>query len=114
MRGSELAHAFVDEGEQIFEAIRYRRIDAVVGSLAIVALCKQPFSGLLIKRSRQWNEFGEDLDFFVIARPAGKNNFEQLLKRELKRQLEIGWVDHQCAVAEAMPIFIVAVEKKDP
>src|SRR4029077_20435201 len=61
------------------------------------------------------NKFGKNLDFFIVAWPTWENDLEQLLKSEQpKRQPEIRRIDHQCVVAEAMLIFIVTVEQKNP
>ena len=67
----ELAHALVDQADEILDAIGNRRVGGVAGIFRIAALVKPAVARrvaiLQIGALRERNDFGEDFDFFVDA-----------------------------------------------
>ena len=112
----QLAHALVDQRDEIGEAIRHRRVAGVAGGLRIGALEHRAVAGAVALRVvalRQRDQLGQHRDLFVDAGAAGEEDVDRLLEIEQpERQLEVTRVEHQRAVAEAARVFVVAVEQK--
>ncbi len=114
----ELAHALVDQRDQVDQAIGHRRIDGVADLPRIDAL--QPKAdpvGVLVlgvDALRHRNHFGEDVELVGHAGPAAEQHVDDLLEVEQpERQLQIPRVEHLGALAEAAAVLIVHVEQED-
>ena len=113
----ELAHALVDQGNQVDQAIGHRRVDGIADRLGVEALQPDPVGVLVlgIDRLRQRDDFGEDVELFGHAGPAGEQHVDDFLEVEQpERQLQIARIDHQRAIAEAAAVLVVNVEQEDP
>ena len=112
----ELAHALVDQRDQIDQAIGHRRIDGVADRLGIDALQADPVGVLIlgVDALRHRNDFGENVEFLGHAGPAGEQHVDDLFEIEQpERQFQVARIEHQRAVAEAAAIFVVDVEQED-
>ena len=113
----ELAHALVDQRNQVDQAIGHRRVDGIADRLGIDALQSDPIGVLVlgIDPLRHRNDFGEDIEFLGHAGPAGEQHVDDFLEIEQpERQLQIARVENQRALAETAAVFVVNVEQEDP
>ena len=63
---------------------------------------------------RHRNHFGEDVELFGHAGPAGEQHVDDFLEIEQpERQFQVARVEHQRAIAEAAAILVVDVEQED-
>ncbi len=95
----ELAHALVDQRDQVDQAVGHRRIDGVADPPGIDAL--QPEAdpvGVLVlgvDALRHRNDFGEDVELFGHAGAAAEQHVDDLLEIEQpERQLQVARVEH--------------------
>ena len=89
----ELAHALVDQRDQVGQPIGHRRVDGVAGALRIDLLERQPIGRAAVLRVAALGErddLGEDLDLLVDARAAAEEDVDDLLEVEQpERQLQV-------------------------
>ena len=114
----ELAHALVDEADEIGEPVGHRRIDGVAGRLGIAPLDREavarPPLVLRVVALGDRNELAEDDDLLLDAGTAAEEDVDRFLEIEQpERQLEIARIEHLRAVAEAAPVLVVPVEQED-
>jgi len=113
----ELAHAFVDQRNQVDQAIGNRGVDGIADHLGIDALQPEAIGVLVlgIDSLRHRNDFGENVEFFRHAGPAGEQHIDDLFEIEQpERQLQIARIENQRAVAETAAVFVVYVEQENP
>jgi len=113
----ELAHPFIDQRDQIDQAVGHRRVDGVAARPGVHALEPEPVGVLVlgIDALRHWNDFGEDVELFGHARAAAEQHVDDFLEIEQpERQFQVARVEHQRAVAEAAAILVVNVEQENP
>ena len=113
----ELAHALVDQVDEIGEQVGYRRVDregeaAVAVGLAqtvAVAAAREGELGLGLR-----DDVGENLDFLIQARPAAEEDVDRLLEvEEPERQFQIVGVEDERFLAEGARVFVVRVDQED-
>ena len=114
----QLAHALVEQGDEILDAVGHRRIGGEADVARVAALGQHPLIGagavLQIGRLGQRDDFGEDLDFLVDARTAAEEGVDRLLEIEQpERQPQISRVEHQRLVAEAVAVFVVRIDQEE-
>ena len=113
----ELAHALVDQPDEVLELIGDGRVDGEAGALG-VDLAQAEAVGLRgamrqIHALGDGNVLGEDFELLVDRRPAAVDDVDQFLEVEQpERQLEVLRVDDVGARAEAAGEFVVAVEQE--
>ncbi len=67
-----------------------------------------------IRRLRERNDFGENLDFFLDAGTAAEERVGHLLEIEQpERQAQVARREHLRLVAEARRIFVVRIDQED-
>ena len=112
----QLAHALVDQRDQVGQAIGHRRVAGVADALGIDAL-EAGTIGVLVLRIdalRKRDHLGEDIEFLRHAGPAGEEDVDDFFEIEQpERQFQIARVEHQRAVAEAAAVLVVDVEQED-
>ena len=81
----QLAHALIEQVDQVLDAVGHRRVGGEAG-VAWIALLGQRVlvvdAVLQIGRLRQRNHFGEDLDFLLDAGPAAEKGVDRFLEIE--------------------------------
>ncbi|MGY3492604.1 hypothetical protein ACVW1B_002023 [Bradyrhizobium sp. USDA 4502] len=114
----QLAHALVDQRDQVDQTIGHRRIDGVADLLGVNAL--QPETdpvGVLVlgvDALRHRDHFGENVELLGHAGPAAEQHVDDLFEVEQpERQLQVPRVEHLRALAEAAAVFVVHVEQED-
>ena len=113
----QLAHALVDQRDQVDQPVGHRRIDGVADRLGVDALEPEPVGVLVlgVDALRHRNDFGEDVEFLRHAGTAAEQHVDDLFEIEQpERQFQVARVEHQRAVAEAAAILVVDVEQEDP
>ena len=93
----QLAHALVDQRDQVDQAIGHRRIDGVADRLGVDALQADAVGVLVlgIDRLGHRDDFGEDVELLRHAGPAGEQHVDDLFEVEQpERQLEVTWIEH--------------------
>ena len=113
----ELAHAIVDQRNQVDQPIGNRGVDGVADRLALAALQSEAIAVLILRihSLRHRNDLGENIEFVRHAGPAGEQHVDDLFEVEQpERQLQIARVEHQGAVAEAAAVLVVNVEQENP
>ena len=116
----KLAHALVEEIDQILDAIGHRRIGGEAGIFRFALLGQQAIAAaraiaiLQIGAFGERNDFRQDFDFFLDAGPAAEEGVDGLLEIEQpERQPQIARIEHIGLVAEATAIFVVRIDQKD-
>ncbi len=112
----QLAHALVDQRDQIDQAVRHRRVDGEADLLGIDALQAEPIGVLIlgVDALGDRDHLGEDVELLGHAGAAAEQHVDDFLEVEQpERQLQVPRVEHQRAVAEAAAIFVVHVEQED-
>ncbi len=112
----QLAHALVDQRDQVDEAIGHGGVDGVADRLGIDPLQPDPVGVLVLRIDalRHRNHFGEDVELFGHAGAAGEQHVDDFLEIEQpERQFQIARIEHQRAAAEAAAIFVMDVEQED-
>ncbi len=111
----QLAHALVDQRDQVDQPVRHRRIDGEADLLGIDALQPDAVGVLVlgIDALGERNDFGEDVELFRHAGAAGEQHVDDFLEVEQpERQFQVARVEHQRLLAEAAAIFVVHVEQE--
>ncbi len=109
----ELAHALVDQRDQIDQPIGHRRIEGVAAGLGIGALQSDAIGVLVlgIDRLCDRNDFRENVEFFGHAGAAGEQHVDDFLEIEQpERELQIARIEHERAIAKTPAVFVVNVE----
>ena len=112
----QLAHALVDQRDQVLQPVRHRRVDGVADLLGIDPLQADAVGVLVLRVDalRHRNHFGEDVELLGHAGTAGEQHVDDFLEVEQpERQFQVARVEHQRALAEAAAIFVVDVEQED-
>ena len=113
----ELAHALVDHGDQILDAVGHRRVDAVADALGVLLLRQRAVVRALeldIGGLGLGNRLRQDFDLFVDAGPAAEERVDRFLEIEQpERQPQIARREHLRLVAEAAAVFVVRVDQED-
>ena len=114
----ELAHALVEQVDQILDAVRHRRVGGEAGVARIFLLGDGALGGaaaiLQIGGLGERNDVGEDFDFFLDAGPAAEEGVDGFLEIEQpERQPQIARGEHLRLFAEAAAIFVVRVDQED-
>ena len=113
----QLAHAVVDHGDQIFDAVGHRRIDAVADALDVLLLRQRAIVRALeldIGGLGLGNGLRKNFDLFVDAGPAAEERIDGFLEVEQpERQPQIARREHLRLVAEAAAVFVVRVDQED-
>ena len=113
----ELAHALVDQRDQVDQPVGHRGVGGVADRLGVDALQPDPVGVLVlgIDALRHRNDLGEDVEFLGHPGTAGEQHVDDLFEIEQpERQLQIARVEDQRAIAEAAAIFVVNVEQENP
>ena len=111
----ELAHALVDQRDDVHQPVGHRRVDGVAHRLRIDPLQADAIRGLVlgIDRLGVRDHVGQDLELFRHAGAAGEDHVDEFLVVEQpERQFQVARVEHQRALAEAAAVFVVHVEQE--
>ena len=112
----ELAHAFVDQRNQVDQTVGNRRIGGIADALGIDSLQAHPI-GILVLRIdslRHRDDFGKDVQFLRHAGPAGEQHVHDLFEIEQPEwQLQIARIENEGTVTKAAAVFVVNVEQED-
>ncbi len=113
----QLAHALVEQRDQVLDAVGHRRVSGEADIARIAApgerTCRRR-AVLQIGGLRQRNDFRQDLDLFVDAGPAAEKYVDRFLEIEQpERQAQIARRQHLRLFAEAAAIFVVRVDEED-
>ena len=107
----ELAHALVDQADQVVEPVGHRGIESVARALEILLADARPVGRAAAVRHvalGDRDQLREDLDFFLHARAAAEEHVDYLFEVEQpERELEVLRRKNLRAVAEAAPVFVV-------
>ena len=113
----QLAHALVEQVDEILDAVGHRRIGGEAGVARIAFLGLRAFdidAVLQVSRFGQRNDFGQDLDFLADAGAAAEEGVDGLLEIEQpERQPQVSRGKHLRLVAETVAIFVVRIDQED-
>ena len=113
----QLAHALVEQVDQVLDAVGHRRVGGEAGVARIALLGERAIvvdAVLQIGRLRQRNDLGENFDFLVDAGPAAEEGVDRFLEIEQpERQPQIARCEHLRLFAEAAAVFVVRIDQED-
>ena len=113
----QLAHAVVEQVDEILDAVGHRRVGGETGVARVALLAERALvvdAVLQIGRLRQRDNFGEDLDFLIDAGAAAEEGVDRFLEIEQpERQPQIARREHLGLVAEAAAVFVVRVDQEE-
>ena len=113
----KLAHALVEEIDQVLDAVGHRRVGGEAGVARIFPLGQRTGgAGLVLQIGGlgERNDVGENLDFLFDAGTAAEEDVDGFFKVEQpERQPQIARREHLRLVAEAGAVFVVRVDQED-
>ena len=113
----QLAHALVEQVDQVFDPVGHRRVSGEAAVARIALLGDRAFGAgaiLQIDRLCHRNDFRQNLDFLVDARPAAEEGVDRLFEIEQpERQANVARREHLRLVAEAVAIFVVRIDQEN-
>ncbi len=114
----ELAHALVEQPDQVGEPVGHGRIDRVADRPLVAALHARALGGpavIGVGRLRPRDHLGENVDLVLGAGAGAEQHVDHFLEIEQpERQPQIARIEHERLVAEQAAILVVGVEHEDP
>ena len=113
----KLAHPVVDDGDEVFDAVGHRRVDAVAGGLGVFLFRQRAVVGALelhVGGLGFRDRFRQNLDLVVDAGAAAEKRVDRFFEIEQpERQPQIARRQHLRLIAEAAAILVVRVDQED-